>query len=465
MSCVDYNEAFYYAVKSHAIAVLTSDAAMGKGVALEKLVKTSDSMSTFSCIPIAPAILTSSLEPSMIKTSSDKYLDDNAPAVVIFTSGTTGPPKGSVMRRAYVFDCALGVADHYKVCATDVLLHLLPVHHATGVGIMFFPFLISGATIEFRSGSFDPAWTWERWRKQGLTFFSGVPTIYTRMMHYFERHLKDQPNAMEYVNGARSLRACLCGTSALPSPIADFWTRLLGKKILLRYGGTEFGAVLKVQMGDDMVPDGSVGEVFPGVEMKLSDDAEGEILIKSPYMFSKYLNDADATAKAHDQEGYYKTGDIARREGKYFWILGRASVDIIKSGGYKISALDIEREILGLPYVSEVMVVGVADDEFGQRVAAAVVLKEDRSKGGDARGNQGYPLVLHQLRKDLEFRLARYKMPTLLRLVEGELPKSATGKVSKKVLGPQMFPRNYRSIGDVQVWDRNLNYDISKVRL
>lgn len=135
---------------------------------------------------------------------------------------------------------------------------------------------------------------------------------------------------------------------------------------------------------------------------------------------------------------------------------------VIKSGGYKISALDIEREILGLPYISEVMIVGVADKEFGQRVAAAIVLKE----GLDTSETEtGHLLDLNQLRKDLESHLARYKMPTLLRLVEGELPKSATGKVSKKVLGPQLFPEDYRSLQDIQFWDRGLNYNAPKARL
>lgn len=192
------------------------------------------------------------------------------------------------MRRSYIFDCALGIADHYSITAEDVLLHVLPVHHATGVGIMFFPFLVSGATIEFCSGGgFDAAWAWERWRRGGLTFFSGVPTIYMRLMRYFDGVLRDRTDVALYVSAARRLRACICGTSALPKPIADFWTGVLGSKILLRYGGTEFGAVLKVRMGDEEVPDGSVGEVFPGVEMKLSEGDEGEILLKSPHMFSK----------------------------------------------------------------------------------------------------------------------------------------------------------------------------------
>lgn len=123
---------------------------------------------------------------------------------------------------------------------------------------MFFPFLISGACIEFRSGSFNAAWVWERWRKGGLTFFSGVPITYMRLMWYYQQHLKDRPEAGEYVQGARQLRACWCGISVLPSTIADFWVSMLGKQILLRYGGTEFGAVLKVRTGDAKVPEASV---------------------------------------------------------------------------------------------------------------------------------------------------------------------------------------------------------------
>lgn len=163
------------------------------------------------------------------------------------------------------------------------------------------------------------------------------------------------------------------------------------------------------------------------------------------YFLDRYLFDEKATADAHDAEGYFKTGDIARREGKYYFILGRASIDIIKSGGYKISALDIEREILGLDYASEVMVVGVEDEEFGQRVAATISLKQDQNTTRKS-------LTIAELREDLRSRMAGYKMPTILRVVQGELPKSGTGKVQKKILGPQFFPPNYRELPEVQVW-------------
>lgn len=172
-------------------------------------------------------------------------------------------------------------------------------------------------------------------------------------------------------------------------------------------------------------------------------------------MFSKYLHDAESTAKAHDAEGYFRTGDIARREGKYYWIVGRASLDVIKSGGYKISALDIERELLSLPYIGEAMVVGVADEEFGQRVAALVSVQEEELTDTfqQTHGSSEHRLTLGALRRDLKDRLAGYKMPTLLRIADGELPKTATGKVQKKMLGPHFFPvPGYRTSTAVQEW-------------
>lgn len=174
---------------------------------------------------------------------------------------------------------------------------------------------------------------------------------------------------------------------------------------------------------------------------------------------SRYLFDPTATANAHDADGYFKTGDIATRQGRHYFIVGRASLDIIKSGGYKISALDVERELLGLPYVSEAMVVGVGDLEFGQRVAAVVSLRPGhdpdlaRTEGqlaDDAGGR--LRLRLQTVRRDLRGKLAGYKMPTLLRVVRGELPKTASGKVLKNILGPRYFPQGYEGDSEVQVW-------------
>jgi malonyl-CoA/methylmalonyl-CoA synthetase len=314
-------EAVYFVTKSRAAAILCSSDAMKLGSSIEQLVKAQDSDNSFTAIDVSPSLYNTPLYPTDIKISSHLYLSDNAPGAVIFTSGTTGPPKGAVMRRGFIHDTALAVADHYSLGPNDTMLHILPVHHATGIGINFFPCLISGCIIEFKSGSFSAEWVWERWQQGGVTVFSGVPTIYMRMMRYFEQTLSAKRNVDEYVQGARNIKACLCGTSALPKPIADFWAEILGKKILLRYGGTEFGAVFKVRMGDDNVPDGSVGTLFAGGDIRLRDQDtgeygnQGEVVAKSPAgeLFSKYIWDPEATKKAHTEDGYYLTGDIARK--------------------------------------------------------------------------------------------------------------------------------------------------------
>ena len=171
-------------------------------------------------------------------------------------------------------------------------------------------------------------------------------------------------------------------------------------------------------------------------------------------MFSKYLRDPEGTAKAHDRDGYFRSGDIARREGNYYFIIGRASLDIIKSGGYKISALDVERELLSMPYVAEAMVVGVPSEEYGQRVAALVSLQAEATRPASLRSNKilRHVLTIDDLRRDLRERLAGYKLPTLLRIVDNELPKTITGKVQKKILGPRFFPVDYRERPEVQRW-------------
>ncbi|KAK3714335.1 hypothetical protein LTR37_007921 [Vermiconidia calcicola] len=434
-------EATYFATKSQAVAVLTADRCLelggGLAEAMPRLGETN-----FVSVQIRPHLMQPCLKPQDIVVSSDRYMDLNKSGYVIFTSGTTGPPKGGVKRRGFLYDVATQFSDQHGIREGDLVLHVLPVHHATGITVTLLPFLWSGGCIEFRSGGFDTAWTWERIRKADLDFFSGVPTIYMRLMEYYEQVLKKRPEASEYARGASRIRAMLCGTSALPRPLQQKWTELRGGSgILTRYGGTEFGNAFTVTpwLAKQGVPDGSVGTKGPGVDLKLSDGDEGEVLLRNPIMFSKYLHDEEATKMALDEEGYFKTGDIARREGDFYFIQGRASVDILKSGGYKISALDIEREIMGVEYVSEVMVVGVEDEEFGQRVAAAIVLRDDLPQH----------LTIDELRADLRSSLAGYKMPTLLRVVN-EIRKNATGKVIKKVLVDELFPKEGHS--DVQKW-------------
>jgi malonyl-CoA/methylmalonyl-CoA synthetase len=224
---------------------------------LEKAIA-STSNSKFCYIEIGALIHRSPLTPTDIVISSDLYLSDNAPGLVIFTSGTTGPPKAAVKRRAFLNEASIAVADMYGVTKDDVVLHVLPVHHATGIGVTLLPFLLAGACVEFRSGGFDAAWMWERWKQGGLTYFSGVPTIYMRMMQYYENNLADLPvpQRNKYIAGARQFKALLCGTSALPRNLQQKWTVLRdGKVILTRYGATEFGAIFMVSPTLSGVPE------------------------------------------------------------------------------------------------------------------------------------------------------------------------------------------------------------------
>ncbi|KAI1611284.1 fatty-acyl-CoA synthase [Exophiala viscosa] len=450
-------EACYYVNKARSVAVLAATPALSLGQALANEIR-STTNSDFTCIPINTIEQADPFPLETIKISSNRFQDPNAPGVVIFTSGTTGPPKGAVLSRAAMINGGMSFAQNVGLQETDVLLHLLPVHHATGIWVSFFPFIQSGACIEFKSGGFDPEWTWNRWRKGGLTHFTGVPTIYMRMMRYYLEHAtKLSPaEAESFTAAAAAFKVCICGTSALPKPISDFWTTLMnGRRIVQRYGSTELGVIFNMSVDPtEEIPDGSVGELTYGVDVKLSEGDEGEVLAKSCHMFSKYLHDPEATANAHDADGYFKSGDVARREGKHYFIVGRASVDIIKSGGYKISALDIERELLALPYLGEAMVVGVPDEEFGQRLGAVVSLRTDEVAQQFYNENNRGPdsLKLDDLRADVRSRLAGYKLPTLLRIIEGELPKSGTGKVVKKTLGPLYFPANYGEDREVQVW-------------
>lgn len=248
--------------------------------------------STISAIEIGQHLSKTNLRPQDIILSSDGYLDDNAAGLVIFTSGTTGRPKGAVWSRGVIREAAKSFMEQYEITNDSVVLHVLPVHHATGITITLTPFLVAGACVEFRSGSFNAEWMWKRWRQGGLTHFSGVPTIYMRLMRFFVQHIQPLPekDVSEYVKGANQFRGMFCGTSGLPAPVQEFWTTLRnGKPMLSRYGGTEFGSVLTVPLGDN-VPVGSVGKPMPGMDLKLSNGDEGEVLVKSPVMFSKFVS-------------------------------------------------------------------------------------------------------------------------------------------------------------------------------
>jgi malonyl-CoA/methylmalonyl-CoA synthetase len=343
-------------------------------------------------------------------------------ALMLFTSGTTSKPKGVITTHAILAAQIASVVEAWEWTADDHILHVLPLHHLHGVLNLLCAALWSGATCELQDG-FDAARVWNRLCASDLTLFMAVPTIYARLRAAWDAADPQARAAM--TDGCRRLRLMVSGSAALPVALLDAWRSLSGHTLLERYGMTEIGMGLGNPLHGERVA-GSVGVPFPGVAVRLvgedgtvlGDDAPGEIQVRGPNVFQEYWRRPDATVAAFTPDGWFKTGDIAVRQRGRYRILGRDSVDIIKTGGFKVSALEIEDELRNHPAIAECAVVGVADDEWGQRVAAAVIVHDDHA------------LDLDALRAWAKQRLAPYKVPTLLRVVD-DLPRNPMGKVVK----------------------------------
>ncbi|KAL4863085.1 hypothetical protein BDV12DRAFT_206775 [Aspergillus spectabilis] len=360
-------------------------------------------------------------------------------ALMIYTSGTTSNPKGCVTTHKTITFQAQCLIQAWQYQPSDHLIHVLPLHHIHGIINGLTATLLSGATVEMHP-KFDPATIWTRWQNQGSsTMFFAVPTIYSRLADYFETRIRGTEKEAAAREGASTLRLLVSGSAALPTPIKAKFAAITNQTLLERYGMTEIGMGLSCGLDPAKRIDGSVGWPLPGVQVRLTDketgaviesvDVDGMIEVKGDNVFSEYWRRPEATAKEFTADGWFKTGDVARRDeaGAYF-IQGRASVDIIKSGGYKISALEVERKLLSLEEVQEVAVVGIADEEWGQRVAAVV-----KQRVGTE------PLELLGLRARLKQEMAPYKIPTVLKLVDG-IERNAMGKVNKKTVVHKYWP-------------------------
>ncbi|KAJ8913529.1 hypothetical protein NQ315_017080 [Exocentrus adspersus] len=242
------------------------------------------------------------------------------------------------------------------------------------------------------------------------------------------------------------------GSAPLPVPLYEKWLEITGHKLLERYGMTEIGMALSNEYDSDRAP-GYVGVPLPGVSIRLlsennstilecknkdgvvvldkayDTDTKGELLVKGEGVFKQYFNKPEATRKEFAEGNWFKTGDICEYcpKNNKFRILGRSSVDIIKSGGYKISALQIETVLLAHPDIEECAVVGIDDEVWGEVVAAIVVTRS------------GTDLTLDELRKWAKDKIPKYSLPATLRVV-GEIPRNAMGKVNKKELKKSVFP-------------------------
>jgi malonyl-CoA/methylmalonyl-CoA synthetase len=356
--------------------------------------------------------------------------DVDRPSLILYTSGTTGPPKGVVHTHHSLLAQVIGLIDAWAWSPDDRILLVLPLHHVHGIVNVTLCALYSGATCE-APGGFDAVATWERLASGELTVFMAVPTIYARLISaWTEASDADQARWSE---GAAQLRLMVSGSAALPVSTLERWQDISGQVLLERYGMTEIGMALSNTLAS-RVP-GKVGFPLPGVEVRIVDDTgndvdegeAGELLVRGPNVFAAYWRNPEATTAAFD-DGWFLTGDVAVHEPDGYRLLGRASVDIIKTGGEKVSALEVEEVFRTHPAIDDLAVVGVADDEWGERVCAAIVTKA------------GAALDVDSLRAWGKARLAPAKVPTLYLFVDA-LPRNAMGKVTKPDVACLFAPR------------------------
>jgi acyl-CoA synthetase (AMP-forming)/AMP-acid ligase II len=397
--------------------------------------------------------------------------------MMLYTSGTTAKPKGVLLPQSVLEAQCKSLKQAWEYTPDDRLLHVLPLHHIHGtVNAMLTP-LLAGSSIEFMF-PFNVDKVWRRFAapflpdasadsarpKQPITFFTVVPTIWSRMLQTADQLAPEQKVAADEAIKRTNLRLNISGSAALPTPTKSKWTGLSSGNILLeRYGMTEVGMALSCGLADADRVDGSVGWPLPSVQARLVDPDtgkeipetdlgeahSGEIQLRGPTIFREYFRNAEATEKEFTKDGWFKTGDIAYRktvegagtgasgtwaQGPAWFIQGRKSADIIKSGGEKISALEIERQLLSLPEVSECAVVALPSEAWGQKAAAVIVLSEQ----GRTAGRNGKPWSALDMRRALKEKLAAYKIPQDMQAVE-ELPRNAMGKINKKDLVVRVF--------------------------
>ncbi|ASV30242.1 acyl-CoA synthetase [Maribacter cobaltidurans] len=353
--------------------------------------------------------------------SSLPNLSPDRRAMILYTSGTTSKPKGVVTTHANIEAQITALVEAWEWEKDDYILNILPLHHVHGIINVMSCALWSGACCEFLP-KFNDEKVWEIICSGRLTLFMAVPTIYYKLIAFWDDANEEEKKKMS--EAASKLRLMVSGSAALPVPVLEKWRSISGQTLLERYGMTEIGMGLSNSYRGERRP-GHVGLPLPTVEMRLVDadnnsvgeNEPGEFQIKGPSVFKEYWQKPDATEKAFTEDGWFITGDIGMLNDGLYKILGRDSVDIIKSGGYKISALEIEDVMRKHDFISDCAVVGLPDEEWGEVIAACIV-----------PSNEG--LNTEELSAWLKTQLPGYKIPRKYIKIS-ELPRNVLGKVTK----------------------------------
>jgi len=354
-------------------------------------------------------------------------VDPSRNAMILYTSGTTGKPKGVVTTHNNIEAQITMLVNAWEWSADDKILNVLPLHHVHGIINVVNCALWSGASCRFQP-KFDEAEIFEIFKSGEINLFMAVPTIYYKLINYW----KSQPQEkQEQISKAlNAFRLMISGSAALPISTLEEWKKISGHILLERYGMTEMGMAISNPYQGKRIP-GSIGFPLEGMQVRLVNEEDvlvekgspGEIQVQGPNVFKEYWDKPEPT-KDSFVEGWFKTGDMAvETEGRYR-ILGRNSVDIIKSGGHKISALEIEEVIRKSALVKDCGVVGIPDEEWGEIVVAGLVL------------NEGLESLPETFEPWLKKQLPNFQWPRQYLLLE-DLPRNVMGKVTKKELQKQ----------------------------
>ncbi len=304
-------------------------------------------------------------------------IDLDRSGMILYTSGTTSRPKGVVTTHRNLESQMATLVAAWGWTAGDRILHVLPLNHVHGIVNILGCAMWAGAVCEFLS-PFEATAVWDRMARGGVTLLMAVPTIYARLLAAWEA--ADESRRRRWSEAARGLRLMVCGSSALPVSLLERWREATGHVLLERYGMTEIGMALSNPLDGERRP-GSVGQPLPGVEVRLVDEGgavvpdgtPGEIEVRGGVGVPRGPGRAPTPRARRFATGGSARGTWRCVEAGSYRILGRQSVDIIKTGGYKVSALEIEDVLRQHPDIRDCAVVGLADEEWGERVAAAIV--------------------------------------------------------------------------------------------
>jgi len=359
---------------------------------------------------------------NQIKNIQNPDIDLSRNALILYTSGTTNKPKGVVTTHYNIKAQITTLIHAWEWTSNDNTLCVLPLHHVHGIINVVCCSLWAGATCTFIP-QFSPKSIFDLFSKNSINVFMAVPTIYFKLMTYLESVSTEEQYNLKSIMSA--FRLMVCGSAALPISVMEKWEQLSGQRLLERYGMTELAmAISNPYKGERKA--GYVGMPLPGVHIKLVNEhyeeveigEPGEIIVNGDNVFKEYWNKPEATNESFTKDRWFKTGDIAIVENGYYRIMGRNSVDIIKSGGYKISALEIEEVLREHELIIDCAVVGINDDEWGELIVSAVVVSDES--------------VFNEkvLNDWLVQKIAAYKKPRKY-IVLNELPRNAMGKVVK----------------------------------